>query len=213
MSNGRQADDLCLRTRRLSVLRPSAGPQDPIGLRYVFDSDMPAVRTRLKPTSVAHEAPADPGSLSAQAQHKHFNRLLNFEVQETRLSPLPIQYAHAFEDDIFRKAGTKKVRIRKDQKTQAVIQVCEKVRLGDLNVFCPMSKFDWRLSISTEKPCECGKSVSACARRLADSVVFAVPTMPDGPDLNMRKKDRLSYQHQVVQIDLTQVITAVSQSC
>lgn len=112
---------------------------------------------------------ADRSLRFVQAQHKHFNRLLNFEVQETRTTPIPIHYTHAYEDDIFRMAGTKKVRVRRDQKTRAVVQVCEKVRLGDLNIFCPMSKFDWRLSISTEKPCECWRRLDTVRiRHMAD---------------------------------------------
>lgn len=37
-----------------------------------------------------------------------------------------------------------------------------------------------------------------------------VREVPQGPDLNVRSKDRLSYEHQVVQVDLTQVTTDVS---
>lgn len=70
------------------------------------------------------------------------------------MAPVPIQYRHLYETDHFRMAGTKKVRVRKEQKTGRTIQTCHKVRLGDLNVHCPMSKFDWRLSISTETPRE-----------------------------------------------------------
>jgi hypothetical protein len=36
-----------------------------------------------------------------------------------------------------------------------------------------------------------------------------VDYVPEGPDLNMRTKDRLSYAHQIVQVDLTQVSTEV----
>lgn len=127
------------------------------------------------------------------------------------------------EVDVFRKVGNKSVRVRKDQKTNAVVQVCEKVRLGDLNIACPGSKFDWRLSISTETPSESLASlskrvlrarVSGCAR--ADLCRFArlrsrraVDYVPEGADHNMRGKDRLSYAHQTVQVDLTQVTTEV----
>jgi hypothetical protein len=39
--------------------------------------------------------------------------------------------------------------------------------------------------------------------------VLPVDYVPEGPDLNMRTKDRLSYAHQIVQVDLTQVSTEV----
>jgi hypothetical protein len=114
----------------------------------------------------------------------HFNRLLNFEVQETRVTSIPIQYTHAYEEDILRKAGTKKVRIRKDQRTKAIVQVCEKVRLGDLNIFCPMSKFDWRLSISTERPCKLHRKrdPSSLVQGLADGFVCLLQYRPSHRD-------------------------------
>lgn len=46
------------------------------------------------------------------------------------------------------------MRIRTDKKTGGVVEVVEKVRLGDLNIYSPLRRFDWRLSISTEKPGE-----------------------------------------------------------
>lgn len=148
------------------ALLPSANPHtDPLGLTYIFDSDMPAVRRLvLLPTSVPSAEPSvedltimlvprfPPRLGFEQTQHKHYNKLLNNQAQAARHTPHPIKYQHLHETDIFRKVGNKKIRIRQDKKTQTVVQVCEKVRLGDLNVFCPMRKFDWRLSVSTETP-------------------------------------------------------------
>jgi polynucleotide 5'-triphosphatase len=124
--------------------------------------------------------------------------------------PHPVKYTHVYETDIFRKVGNKRVRIRKDKKTNAVVQVCEKVRLGDLNISSPMSKFDWRLSVSTETP-SASRYLSEQEAALLMPVARVLPVdyVPEGPDLNMRTKDRLSYAHQIVQVDLTQVSTEV----
>lgn len=155
-----------------------------------------------------------------QTQHKHYNKLLNNQAQAARHTPHPIKYQHLHETDIFRKVGNKKIRIRQDKKTQTVVQVCEKVRLGDLNVFCPMRKFDWRLSVSTETPRSSPFSLSFFSFRYRSKLTCglcaaswtSVREVPQGPDLNVRSKDRLSYEHQVVQVDLTQVTTDVSPS-
>lgn len=125
--------------------------------------------------------------------------------------PHPVKYTHVYETDVFRKVGNKRVRIRKDKKTNAVVQVCEKIRLGDLNISSPMSKFDWRLSVSTETPCA-SPSISRVLRPVASDCFShrcscSVNYVPEGPDLSMRTKDRLSYAHQIVQVDLTQVST------
>jgi len=33
--------------------------------------------------------------------------------------------------------------------------IIRKRRIADLNVFSPREKFDWRVSVSIEEPCEC----------------------------------------------------------
>ncbi|CDZ96449.1 mRNA capping enzyme, beta subunit, structural domain [Phaffia rhodozyma] len=148
-----------------TILLPSADVRsNPTGLSYFFDSNM------------------------SSSHHKHYNQLLNHQTSTTRHAPVPISYAHLLETDTTRKLPDgRQVRIRTDKKTGGVVEVVEKVRLGDLNVYSPLRKFDWRLSISTEKP---------------------IPTVPtEGQDVFIRKKDRLSYSHQAVRVDLTQVTT------
>lgn len=51
-------------------------------------------------------------------------------------------------------SSQRRVRVRTDKKTGRVVEVVEKVRLGDLNVFCPGRGYDWRLSVSVEIPGE-----------------------------------------------------------
>ncbi|KAL7410420.1 CYTH-like domain-containing protein [Mrakia frigida] len=157
------------------ILAPSVDRRaDPNGLSYVFDSDM------------------------TLAQHKHFNILLNSQFALSQRTPSPILYSHLYETDTFHAIASdggggnrdQKVRVRRNKKTGEVVDAVEKVRLGDLNVFCPGRGLDWRLSCSVERP------------------VLQTPTTPG---TGARQKDRMSYAHQIVQVDLTQVTTEAGQ--
>lgn len=101
-----------------------------------------------------------------------------------------------------------KVRVTTDQRTGRVLNKIVKARIADCNVFSPMTRFDWRVSVNVEMP-------------WAGDVEGLVP-MP-GADVNgpmgagggaggaggggdgVRLKDRMSYRHLAYQIDLTQV--------
>lgn len=130
----------------------------------------------------------------------------------------------------------------------------EKVRLGDLNVYCPGRGLDWRLSCSVERPGEfdlpfvhlfpfesfdpprlhvlerifydtsggsrdpllrCAASWqrrvsrTALTRRSLSFLSLPVLQTPTTPGTGARQKDRMSYAHQIVQVDLTQVTTEV----
>lgn len=158
-----------------SVLAPSVDRRvNPDGLAYVFDSDMTLVSrlclsfrssasSRLRTSS--HPSSSQPllsSPLLPQAQHKHFNILLNTQFSTSQQSTSKIAYSHPLETDTFHAIPSdggggnreKKVRVRTNKKTGQVVDVVEKVRLGDLNVYCPGSGFDWRLSCSIETPGE-----------------------------------------------------------
>lgn len=66
--------------------------------------------------------------------------------------------------------------------------VIRKRRLGDLNIVSPREAFDWRVSCNVEEQVE----------------------MPDGEPLSVRDKDRMCYEHQLCQVDLTFVTAKVS---
>ena len=68
-----------------------------------------------------------------------------------------------------------------------------KVRVADKEVYCPREAFDYRISVSLELD-------------YPHSLDGLAETNGNG-DLNIRSKDRLSYKHQCMSIDLTQVTT------
>lgn len=65
--------------------------------------------------------------------------------------------------------------MRTNSKTKTIVDVVEKVRLGDLNVYCPRRGLDWRLSCSTEQPGEFPRPRSSLVRsksRLQRTLLF-----------------------------------------
>ncbi|RUP50163.1 CYTH-like domain-containing protein [Jimgerdemannia flammicorona] len=121
-------------------------------------------------------------------QHSMFNKMLNEQVtrsQHRDYKGAKIQYKHTKECDRFYDVGQSKVRVTTDQATGQVVPggIVEKVRVANLNVFSPGSAFDYRISVNVEVPVK----------------------MPTGTPLFERNKDRLSYTHQAIKFDLTQV--------
>jgi polynucleotide 5'-triphosphatase len=121
-------------------------------------------------------------------QHKSFNELLNNRFIETK-SPSHrgqcIEYKHTYEIDNFYETKHGRIRVTRDRKTGKIIEggIVQKVRVADLNIYSPNTKLDYRISVNMEIPKE----------------------MPEGQHSFERNKDRLSYTHQIVKIDLTQV--------
>ncbi|KAJ3352477.1 mRNA-capping enzyme subunit beta [Allomyces javanicus] len=121
------------------------------------------------------------------AQHKAFNGVLNQLVQRGKL-----RYRHSKEIDVFyRKGRDDKVRVTLEGKTRQVLpgRTITKQRLASLDVYCPSAPLDYRISINLEIPTKIPTEVM--------------------PDTRERHKDRLSYTHELVQVDLTQVTIKV----
>ncbi|KPV72955.1 uncharacterized protein RHOBADRAFT_17483 [Rhodotorula graminis WP1] len=125
-------------------------------------------------------------------QHKAFNMLLNSRVEEAAqpsYASARVRYAHTRELDTFHDVPAhqgqprRKVRVTRDQKDKSKVHAVEKVRVADMNVFSPKRRFDWRVSVSLEMPAP----------------------IPDSAPTHSRHKDRISYSHQLFQVDLTQV--------
>ncbi|BGO96114.1 hypothetical protein NBRC10512_002946 [Rhodotorula toruloides] len=126
-------------------------------------------------------------------QHKAFNQLLNSRVEESAhpsYAFAPVRYSHTRELDTFHEIPAmqgqpkRKVRVTRDQKDKSKPPIAvEKVRVADMNIFSPKRLFDWRVSVSLEMPAP----------------------IPDTPPTHSRYKDRISYSHQLFQVDLTQV--------
>ncbi|GAA5969170.1 hypothetical protein JCM3765_005745 [Sporobolomyces pararoseus] len=137
------------------------------------------------------------------SQHKHFNTLLNARVVETSHPSYTkgrILYSHTKELDTFHTTqDRRKIRLTRNEgkKNSASTggdtgkdwKAVEKIRVADMNVFSPKRLFDWRVSISLENP---------------------VMELPTTPPTHSRRKDRISYSHQLYTIDLTQVTTPSS---
>ena len=91
-----------------------------------------------------------------QAQHAHFNALLNSLVSKTASSPYPhsrVHYAHTKLIDSFHSgSGSQKIRVTTDEKTGAVKECVAKTRIADLNIYSPKRKVDWRISVNAETP-------------------------------------------------------------
>ncbi|RIA97112.1 mRNA triphosphatase CET1 [Glomus cerebriforme] len=121
-------------------------------------------------------------------QHKSFNNLLNNRFIETK-SPShkgqPVEYKHTYEIDKFYDTKDGRIRVTRDRKTGEIVEggIVQKVRIADLNIYSPNTKLDYRISVNAEIP----------------------KKMPEGPHSFERNKDRLSYTHQIVKVDLTQV--------
>ncbi len=109
--------------------------------------------------------------------------------------PCPLRYKRIRQLDEFHRTRNGKVRVSRELdaslKPGRVVAVVAKNRLGDLNVVSPMQAFDWRISCNVEEPVEID----------VDAL---------GEPESMRQKDRLCYEHQLCQVDLTAVTPRVS---
>lgn len=157
-------------------------------------------------------------SMMTMAQHRRLNEYLNHTVREAKLpGRSPMTYKHTRETDKFYdlpsqmlatltpevraahegKGKSARVRVTRDNETNAVTATIIKLRMADLEVHCPSDEFDVRISVSLETvwphPVE----------NLQEHLDHGVS--------QSRGKDRLSYTHQGFQVDLTQV-TPISSS-
>lgn len=99
-----------------------------------------------------------------------------------------VRETDSFYDEVLPTGERVHLRVTRDSRTQQIKPggVVAKKRIDDLNVYCPMRMYDFRLSISTETP-------------MPQPPENSIPTF-------VREKDRLSYSLQGFQVDLTQVI-------
>ncbi|KAJ1922053.1 mRNA-capping enzyme subunit beta [Tieghemiomyces parasiticus] len=122
-------------------------------------------------------------------QHRYFNQLLNRQTEVTQKPTYRgarVHYKHTREVDRFYvEPSGARVRVTYDQKTDEVVPggVIEKHKIAHLDVYSPNTRMDFRITVSEEKP-------------------VPKPTVDASHE---RQKDRLSYKHQIWQVDLTQV--------
>jgi hypothetical protein len=129
---------------------------------------------------------------------------------------IPMRYVHTKERDSFYEAPPfalnglppsiraqinprhqAKLRVTTDQKTGKVIAKIIKVRVADLDIYSPHTVFDWRISVNLEMNYEGD----------IDGLVEGGGNSGKRAD---RIKDRVTYKHLAYQVDLTQVISDVS---
>lgn len=90
---------------------------------------------------------------------------------------------------------TVKVRVTQDQKTSQLLAKIIKARVADLDIYCPQSVLDCRISVNLEMRYDGD----------IDGLLSG-----EGTRLPDRNKDRLSYTQSHYQIDLTQVTQVTS---
>ena len=157
-------------------------------------------------------------SSMTDAQHKAFNLHLNREVEKSNSRPRTrhaLAYKHTYQTDTQyerprRTSGShgggpggddryEKIRITHDDRTKSVVACVSKQSIAQLNITHPDMPFDVRISINYEEP-----------KQAPPQTDLDRPVSAGGPGWKMssvRKKDRMTYTHQAVQIDLTQVTT------
>ncbi|KAG9287359.1 hypothetical protein G9A89_023731 [Geosiphon pyriformis] len=123
-------------------------------------------------------------------EHCNFNKILNARVEATKIPHYvgaPVNYKHTLETDRFYPGpdGSSRIRVTTLQKTGEVLEggIMEKIRIADLNIYSPNTRFDFRISVNMERPKE----------------------KPQTQPIFERNKDRISYSHQIFKFDLTQV--------
>ncbi|KAI9184533.1 mRNA-capping enzyme subunit beta [Blastocladiella emersonii ATCC 22665] len=117
-------------------------------------------------------------------QHRHFNGVLNQLVERRVLA-----YTHTREIDRFHAVGTRqgdRVRVTTDALAGTPLATIRKTRLDSIDVFVPRAPLDYRVSVSLEEPVDASTALGHA-------------------DTRERHKDRISYRHRLVQVDLTQV--------
>ncbi|QDS69105.1 hypothetical protein FKW77_010233 [Venturia effusa] len=202
------------------IAAPDYGPGTQIEVEAKL-GELQANEVRIK-LPILTEAVVAPGcgakfkSSMRQDQHQRLNGYLNSAVRQANLpGRAPMAYKHTIETDttfdlpsemLARSSlaqtvkdahleGGKpaRVRVTRDNKTDAITAAIIKLRRADLEIICPSDDFDIRISVSLETvwphPIE-------GLKQHTDATGKADPP---------RSKDRVSYTHQGFQVDLTQV--------
>lgn len=123
-------------------------------------------------------------------QHHHFNQMLNNRVNESNQPGYPgkiVSYQHLYEKDCFYNSNNSKIRVTFDSRTNRIKEggIIIKNKLEHMDISSPLNNLDFRISVNEEIP----------------------RSKPTGTPQHERNKDRLSYKHDLWQIDLTQVKT------
>ncbi|BFZ55388.1 mRNA-capping enzyme subunit beta [Savitreella phatthalungensis] len=133
-------------------------------------------------------------------QYAFFNEHLNREVERSNAKPRArhgIAYVHTRETDTVyekggaRTQGSRGLRITRNDKTGQVSACIIKHQVAQLNITCPNSAFDLRISINHEEAKDVPEAIESSSSGYTAS--------------SIRQKDRLSYTHQHIRMDLTMI--------
>lgn len=166
-------------------------------------------------------------SFMTESQHRCLNQTLNALIKRTmEPGRVRMQYDHKYEMDSFaalsqagyaalpvcakqelehrKPPGALRLRTTVDNNPKAppnaikpVIAQIIKLRLADLDVFCPEDDFDVRISVNIE--------IDFHGRTDIDTSLLTQSEEKDSDRQPERRKNRLSYKHLTNSIDLTQV--------
>lgn len=155
-------------------------------------------------------------------QHKHLNKWLNNTFQQASTpGRAPMTYDHPQETDTLYDLPSQmlehlhpqvkaahleggkplRVRVTRDNKTNEVTAKIIKLRMADLEIFCPNDTFDIRISVSLET------NISKT------TWLHPVDDLQEHLDKGVakpRSKDRVSFFHQGFRVDLTQVFSSAT---
>ena len=89
----------------------------------------------------------------SKREHGTLNALLNGIVENPPDPNDRIMYKRIKQKDSFYRSNGQRVRVSTLVDTNEVTDVVQKVKIDHLNIYCPNSQLDLRISISTETKC------------------------------------------------------------
>lgn len=90
----------------------------------------------------------------SKTQHGTLNALLNGIVENPPDPNDRIKYKRIRQKDSFYRFAGQRVRVSELADTGEITEVIEKRKVDHLNIYCPNSPLDLRISVSTETRCE-----------------------------------------------------------
>lgn len=143
----------------------------------------------------------------SQREHGTLNKLLNGIVENPPDPHDRIAYKRTKQKDSFYRNNGQRVRVSTLVDTGEVTDIVQKAKIDHLNIYCPNSPLDLRISVSTETKCKPYSSYGVSARECSDK---NIGEMPEGEAEDVRVKDRISYSNSICQTDLTYATFTVS---
>jgi hypothetical protein len=89
-------------------------------------------------------------------QHASLNKILNGLVENPPDPSNRLHYKRIKQKDSFYMVNGRKVRVSSLAETGQVTETIHKEKVDHLDIFCPASPLDLRISVNTETPCKSG---------------------------------------------------------